>query len=276
MWTTDYSMAWIRHINQLTDKEKEGIYRILVPPELFPLFKINPLHFCGPSGRRSVRFYCPKEDPVALIELKRDTSDQDPIYSIQISDTTDVTMCEWDFLIVNDPDSPRFGIDTDREGRDTLFGRAERNIEEELRSMEAGLFPGQVRSGLKLTRTVVKCLEHFAKTFDIKSIFLEALFYHNAIVYEKVGFTYFQGFRMMKRINELFLPGKTLYQRLDGSTPFRQPGFHETVRGRSWAIHDGILQGIEDDVLRGVWVSPRMYHMVGQTHQVCTFPDSRY
>jgi len=91
-------MAWIRRINQLTEKEKEGIYRILIPPELFPHFKIHPLNFFGPSGDRSVRFYCPKEDPVALIEVKRDPADVDPIYSIQISDAMDFTMCEWTSL----------------------------------------------------------------------------------------------------------------------------------------------------------------------------------
>jgi hypothetical protein len=269
-------MAWIRRINQLTEKEKEWIYRILIPPELFPLFKIHPLSFCGPSGHRSVRFYCPKDDPVALIEVRRDPTDADPIYSLQISDLTDHTMCGWDFLIVNNPDSPRFGIDLDKEGRDTLFGRAERNIEEEIKALQAGLCPGQAREGLRLTKTVVGCLEHFAKTFNIKSIFLEALFYHNAVLYERLGFTYFEGFRMMKRIHEMFLPGGTLYQRLGKSTAFRQPGFDETIRGRSWAIHDGILDGITDDVLEGKWVSPRMYRMVGQPSHVCTFPGSRY
>ena len=29
--------------------------------------------------------------------------------------------------------------------------------------------------------------------------------------------------------------------KLDGSTAFRQPGMDKTIRGRSWAIQDGIL-----------------------------------
>jgi hypothetical protein len=269
-------MAWIRRINQLPEKEKEGIYRVLIPPELFPRFKIHPLTFVGPSGHRSVRMYCPKDDAVALVEVKASPEDLDPIYSIQISDLTDHTMCEWEFLIVNDPASPRFGIDMDAQGRDTLFGRASRNLEEERRAMEAGLLPGQVRAGLRLTRTVVACLEHFAKAFNIQSIFLEALFYHNAIVYEKLGFSYFEGFRMMKRIDELFRPGAELWRRLDGSSPFRQPGYDRSVRGRSWAIHDGILEGIDDGVINGEWVSPRMYRMVGRPAEVCTFPGSTY
>ncbi len=269
-------MAWIRRINQLSDKEKEGVYRVLIPPELFPRFKIHPLTFIGPEGHLAVRMYCPKDDPVVLIEVKRSPQDKDPIYSIQLSDLTDHTMCEWEFLIVNDPESPRFNIDVDSQGRDTLFGRAHRNIEEERKAMEAGLLPGQVRAGLRLTRTVVSCLEHFAKAFNIQSIFLEALFYHNAIVYERLGFSYFEGFRMMKRINELFQPGGELYKRLDASTPFRQPGSERSVRGRSWAIHDGILDGIEDGILQGMWISPRMYRLVGRPAAVCTFPEHVY
>jgi len=269
-------VAWIRRINQLSMVEKQGLYRVLVPPELFGRFKIHPLSLRGPSGSRSVRFYCPASDSVALIELKRDPSDPDPVFSIQISDSTDAQALEWDFLIVNDPASPRFNIDQDAEGRDTLFGRASRNLPEENRALEAGLFPGQIRSGLRITRTVVQCLDLFARTFSVKSISLEALFYHNAIQYERLGFTYFEGFHRMRRIHEAFQPGGVLCRRLDDSTPFRRPGFHETIRGRSWAIHDGILDGVDDEILADGWMSPRMYRMTGRLHSECTFPDARF
>lgn len=268
-------MGWIRRINQLSAVEKQGLYRFLIPPELFGRFQIHPLTLRGPSGARCARFYCPPGDPVAVVELKGAPGDHDPILSIQISDGTDAQSLEWDFLIVNDPASPRFDIDVDEHGHDTLFGRASRNLAEERRALEAGLFPGQVRRGLGVSRTVVQLLDLFARAFSIRAVFLEALFYHNALHYERLGYTYFEGYHRMKRIHEAFQTGGVLHRRLDGSSPFRQPGFHETIRGRSWAIHDGILDGVDDEILADGWISPRMYRMTGQTHNECTFPNAR-
>jgi len=104
-----------------------------------------------------------------------------------------------------------------------------------------------------LTRDVIHVLDFFCRLLDIKSIRLEALFYHNAITYERFGFSYFDGFKQMKRIHDLFQPGEKLFEKLDGSTPFRKPEFAHTVRGRSWAIHDGILTDIDDDLLEDCW-----------------------
>jgi hypothetical protein len=201
---------------------------------------------------------------------------EDPLYSIQMSDETDITQLQWDFMIVNDPDSPKYDIHIDQEGKDTLFGWASRNIEAETRALEGGLFPGQVRKGLGVTREVVGLLEFFCKLLSIKSIKLEALFYHNAITYERCGFSYFRGYGLMKRIHELFQPDGALRRKLDGGTPFRRPEFADTVRGRSWAIHDGILHDIEDDLLDEGWVSPVMYRMVEKPRPMVTFPDPRY
>lgn len=69
----------------------------------------------------------------------------------------------------------------------------------------------------------------------------------------------------MKEIDDGFRPGGLLYRRLDGSTPFRMPGMERTVRGRSWAIHDGILDEPWDEV--------RIYKMVGVSAGINTFPD---
>jgi hypothetical protein len=211
-----------------------------------------------------------------MIEVKRAPEDPDPIYSIQVSDTGDFTQINWDFLIVNNPDSERYDIDIDSEGRDTLWGRASRNLPEEERALTAGLTPGQVRMGLGLTREIIVGLEHFARILDIKTIALEALFYHNAIVYERCGFTYFEGFKRMQRIHQAFQPGGALFSKLDGSSPFRRAEFAQTVRGRSWAIHDGVISEIDDDLLDEGWSSPKMYLMVGKPRSVCTFPDAVY
>ncbi len=269
-------MAWISKINMLSPAEKEGIYRLLIPPSLLRRFRIHPLLFCDDEGRRLVRFSCPKHDNTAIVEMKRATEDRDPVFSIQISDSQDHTQLNWDFIITNNPDSPRFSIDVDEQGRDTLFGRAKRNIAEEEQAMSAGLAPGQIREGLRLMSEIIQCLEHFARILDIKSIALEALFYHNAIVYERHGFTYFEGFKRMQRINQLFQDGGALQRLMNGSNPFRQPGMEKTVRGRSWAIHDDILDEIDDPILDEPWFSPRMYLMVGKPRNITTFPDGKY
>ncbi len=46
---------------------------------------------------------------------------------------------------------------------------------------------------------------------------------------------------MMERIDSGFAPGGELRARLDGSNPFRMPEAADSIRLRSWAIHDGIL-----------------------------------
>ena len=269
-------MAWIRRINRMSPSEKEGLYRLLIPPSLFKRFQIDPLTFTDYEGNRRVRFYCPEREETVMVELKQKAEDLDPVYSIQMTDGTDFTQVNWDFLIVNDPGGERFSIDLDERGRDTLWGRANRNLAEEKRALQSGLAPGMVRRGLKLTGEIIAGLEYFARFLDIYTIWLEALFYHNAIVYERYGFTYFDGFKRMQRIHQAFQPGGKLFSKLDGSSPFRQPGFEKTVRGRSWAIHDGIISEIDDKILDEGWVSPRMYRMVGNLRSVCTFPDATY
>jgi acetoin utilization protein AcuC len=70
---------------------------------------------------------------------------------------------------------------------------------------------------------------------------VEPLYYHNAVIFERYGFAYQAGRRLMDRIQAGFQPGGELATRLDGSTPFRQPGAGNSIRLRSWAIHDGLL-----------------------------------
>lgn len=267
-------MPWIRRISDLSLPEREGLYRILIPPSLYHRFDIDPLTFRRGKDR-AVRFFSPKGDRTCLVEAKLPDMEA-PLYSIQLSDTDDYFQIDWDFLIANDPSSPRFATHLDEEGRDTLFGWASRNRPEEERALEAGLFPGQTSRGLGLTREVIGLLEVFCAMFAIRCIRLEALFYHNAVTYERCGFAYFSGYAQMKRIHELFQPGGSLFEKLDRCTPFRRPEFAQTVRGRSWAIHDGILQEVEDDLLEEGWVSPVMYRMVGKPMAMTTFPDPIY
>jgi hypothetical protein len=86
--------------------------------------------------------------------------------------------------------------------------------------------------------------------------------------YEGYGFDYLTGKQLMHWIDREFQPGGILFQRLDGSTPFRQPGMEKTVRGRSWAIHDGILDQPWDNI--------RIYKTIGEDAGVRTYTGGRY
>jgi hypothetical protein len=118
----------------------------------------------------------------------------------------------------------------------------------------------------------VKSLEAFVASLELKTVTMGAFFYHNAILWERHGFTYFKGGKMMERIHREFQPGGLLYRKLDDSTPFRKKGMEKTVRGRSWAIYDGIFAETFDEE----WESPKMYKMLGRDFSVNTFPDQIY
>ena len=75
----------------------------------------------------------------------------------------------------------------------------------------------------------------------------------------------YQTLRWMQSLNTRFSPGGDLPARLDGSTVFRRPEAAHSIRGRSWAIHDGIL----GEPFTGV----TMYKRVGQNAEISTFPD---
>ncbi len=96
----------------------------------------------------------------------------------------------------------------------------------------------------------------------------EALFYHNAIHYERYGFGYLEGRKRMEEIDAEFRPGGRLFERLDGSSVFRRKGAERSVRGRSWAIQDGILGE--------PWVSPRLFKPIGKRVGVNTFHGESY
>jgi hypothetical protein len=137
-----------------------------------------------------------------------------------------------------------------------MFATVSRNIPEEIRAMRAGLAPGQTRRGLQMFRNFRIQAQKFGTQFGIQRVKVEPLAYHNAIMHEFYGFRYMTGRGMMEKIDREFAPGGMLFKRLDGSTPFRQPGFERSIRGRSWAIHDGILGE--------PWQCPRMYYNIDE------------
>ncbi len=246
----------------------------MVPEKVFKLFGIDPQTGRNQQGEKVVVYECPEGSSEASVEVKARPDDQDPIFYIEVSDSRDLVQLQWDFILINDIRAPRFNTDITADGKDRWLHWETRNIPEELKAMEAGLAPGQVRPGLRLMKDLNQCLDRFCQTLGLKSIFMEALFYHNAIAYERHGFRYFQGEERMRKIDKEFRPGGRLFELLDDS-PFRRRAFYNMVRGRSWAIHDGILDDLADPEL-GSWTPPKMYRMVGKYFQTDTFPGGIY
>jgi hypothetical protein len=244
-------------INRLEPLDKEAIYRRLLPGRLARLVESHGgrVDFLAPQGLRLVR-----------ISARLAPSDRDPVFFLELSDTQHGQM-ELSFCRIADPAAPRFDVDLDPHGRDNLFATLGRNRAEEQRAMAAGLFPNQTRRGLGMFGEFLPLLERFTDSLGMTLIVAEPLTYDNAIRYERYGFDYLVGKRLMLEIDREFAPGGRLARRLDRSTPFRQPGMEQTVLGRSWAIHDGITDE--------PWDGVRIYKTVGVPAGVDTFPGRR-
>lgn len=264
-----YSIA---RLNNLPKDERNRIYLQLIPPALFERFQIDPKTLVNASGERVVTGIFPPDENIGCIEVRYRPSDKDCIFSCQVSLEAFMQSLHLDFLIINDPLSERFNIDVDEEGKETLFGTRSRNIPEEIRAMQSGLAPGMVRKGLRMLGEFLNCLNIFLDSLRLKTITISAFFYHNAILWEKYGFTYFRGRKAMERIHQEFQANGLLNEKMDGSTPFRQKGMERTVRGRSWAIHDGVYV----ETFGEEWESPVMYKILGKESRINTFPDQIY
>jgi hypothetical protein len=260
----------IRALNRLSDGVKQRICRTLIPPALLVQFQIDPITWKGPDGDRHIQLEAPPGSHVIKIAASHRAGDRDPFAYVELADnnfnTIDVIL-----LVLNDPQSPRFHTDTNVEGVRTLFGTVDRNREEEERAMKAGLAPAQIRLGLRASGPALQQMETFLTLLGHKDFYVEPLTYADAWLFERRGFGYVRGRRLMEGIHAGFQPGGKLHQALDGSTPFRRSEQWKTVRGRAWAIHDGVL-----DVIDGRWDGVRMVKKVGHDAGVHTFPDGQY
>jgi hypothetical protein len=255
----------IGQVNTLPRERREQVYRSLIPFDLVLRFGINPQTLEDEDGAALFRVV-PGPSSVEL-SLRHTADAEDPLLYLHLADTT-TNQIEVVLFVVNDPHGERFDTDRLPDGTPTYFGTQGRNLREEIRAMEAGLAPGQVRRGLRLTRDLIPILERFVDALNHDAFYIQPLAYHNAIVFEQMGFSYALGLGRMEWIHREFGPGGLLYRRIDGSTPFRQPGAESSVRGRSWAIHDRIMGMAYDDI--------RMYKRSRIHAGVITFPDAAW
>jgi len=249
----------ISQINNLPHEQMVQVYSQLLPPEILRRFSIDPETLADDQGHPL--FECRPGILYVKLALYHAWQAQDPVLYVQLADTPN-NQIEVVLFIVNNPHSERFNTDRLPDGTATYFSTLARNVPEEVRAMRAGLAPGQVRRGLGLTRRLIVTMEQFVTMLHRDVFYIQPLAYHNAILFERLGFAYQVGLEKMKRIDREFAPSSTLFKRLDGSTPFRQPGAERTVRGRSWAIHDGIL----NEPFTGI----KMYKRVGIHANVST------
>lgn len=229
----------ISGINRLPPQEKEAIFTRLIPDELIAHFQIPP-NWQDASGNTLLKINSRDGSSAAEMELRHIHDFPDPILYGHITDTLNGQVHVL-LYILNDPASPRFDVDRLPDGTPTQFGTTHRNIEAELAAMQYGLAPGQIRQGLGMLKPAIHAFEAFVSSLGHDLFFAEPLYYHNAVLFEKNGFAYSKGRKLMERIQAGFAPGGELLEKLGSSSPFRAPTAAPSIRLRSWAIHDGIL-----------------------------------
>jgi len=260
----------LKALNSLPENPKLRLYRTLIPIQVLADFDINPRTWKNPDKLTQVKLEAEKDSNTVKITAWYGEDRSNEFFYLELGDNA-YNGIDLNFLIVSNPLSPRFRTDFDDEGRETLFGTVRRNIVEEEKAMRAGLTPGQIREGLRCSQIVFNHIETFLNMMAHHAFFLEPLTYVSAWIFEKRGFAYSKGHQLMDTIHREFQPGGELHKALDGSSPFRQPNQWQTVRGRAWAIHDGILEAIDRK-----WDDLKMIKQVGRHAGANTFPDAEY
>ena len=223
-------------INKLPEMEKRTIYVRYIPQELIEKFHLPELV----NNKDLLQFRFVEGSSDVELMLHHQLNFPDPILYAHLADTMNGQIHIL-LYILNDPDSPRFDVDKMPDGSPTRFGILVRNLEAEKAALEAGLSPGQVRRGLRSLRQAMNAFEEFVTSLGHEMYFVEPLYYHNAVIFERYGFSYQIGRRLMNEIQAGFSEGGELHQQLDDSNPFRTSKAANSIRLRSWAIHDGIL-----------------------------------
>jgi hypothetical protein len=226
-------------INALPYEERLAYYSYFIPDALMDKYGI-PADFRDPDGHPLIELKCPPGSTSCEISLYHQYGFMDPVLYGHITDTVS-NQIHVLLYVLNDPEAQRFNTDRLPDGAKTHFGINIRNIPAEIAAMQAGLTPGQVRKGPHILNQAVESFELFVQSLGNEVYFVEPLYYHNALIFERYGFTYQQGKRLMQRIEDGFKLDGDLRAKLDNSTPFRKPEAAGSIRLRSWAIHDGIM-----------------------------------
>jgi len=251
------TVSTIGGINKLPELEKRTIYSRYIPQELIQRFNLPDLTI----NKELLRFRFAEGSSDVQMMLYHQADFPDPILYAHLADNLNGQIHIL-LYILNDPDSPRFDVDRMPDGSPTQFGIRIRNIKAEEAALQANLSPGQIRHGLHVFQPAMGVFEDFITSLGHEIYYVEPLYYHNAIIFERHGFSYQMGRRQMERINSDFQLGGEFSQQLDNSNPFRSSSAGESIRLRSWAIHDGILGEPFTNVT--------MYKKVGKSAEINT------
>ena len=189
------SPSTIGGINRLPEDEKRAIYTRVIPPQLLTRFNLPAIDSIRLQSFLKFDFEPGSTD--VEMSLFHEHRFPDPILYGHLTDTMNGQIHVL-LYILNDPDSPRFDVDRMPDGRKTSFGTRIRNLEAERAALEAGLAPGQVRSGLRMLSDAIVSFEKFIKSLGHELYFVEPLYYHNAVIFERYGLTYQMGRRRME------------------------------------------------------------------------------
>ncbi len=257
------SPSTIGGINKLAEQEKRAIYARYIPKELIQKFNLPDLA----THKDLLQFRFAEGSSDVEMKLYHQASFPDPLLYAHLTDTL-TGQIHVLLYILNDPSAPRFDVDKMPDGSPTHFGILKRNLEAEKAALEHGLSPGQVRHGLRLLKPATAAFEEFLTGLGHDLYFVEPLYYHNAVIFERYGFAYQVGKRKMEAVHAGFQDGGELCRGLDGSNPFRSPQAANSIRLRSWAIHDGILGEPFTNVT--------MYKQVGKYANISTTPGCEW
>ena len=97
----------------------------------------------------------------------------------------------------------------------------------------------------------------FCRLIGQEIFLIEPLFYHSAILYERRGCGYLLGREVMDEIHAGLRRGVGRSgPRSTARRPFASRARESTVRGRSWALHDGVGSG--------AWGGVKMFKAAGR------------
>jgi hypothetical protein len=255
---------FLRDVSEWDLDRQRMLFQILVPIHLLVRFGIDPIRLADPQGRSVAYARAGANLGSYRFELYHTGGATEPIAELELADTQ-FNQIEVVWVTLQDPQGHRYDIDRLPGGAETLRGTVARNIVAEEAALAAGLAPGQVRRGLRAFGWLAERIETLMLCLNQHEYMAQPLFYHTAILFEQYGFSYVQGQSRIEEMHAGFQPGGALRALLDGSNPFRQPALADSIRGRSWAIHDGIAGGRWDRV--------RMVKRLGVNAHVRTAPD---
>lgn len=266
-WTAAETPVSLLRLNAMEEAVKRRRYAEIFPLRCWEhLAAVDASLAGGPASAMALRAHAPEDRPEAHLRAPANRWRGDFAVSLDL-DEAGAGQLELSFIVINDLSAPRHDIDINTAGQVTLLGTAGRNVQEEERALRAGLGPCQVRRGLAMFAELLPRLEEFARGLGYVAIVLEPLTYHNAVMYESYGFSYITGHRRMAQIDREFQRGGRLWKLMDGRSAFRDPALAASARGRSWAIHDGILGDFDGDDRLDL----KMVKVIGTASGVRTF-----